>query len=432
MFHMGWFVAQSYGVHGWNQPWAGSIENEWTKPDLYVDLGRSLERAGFDYIMLEDGSLMPDSYKSTPEWFLRTAWMVPKNDPMPLVPVIAQATSRIGIVATLTTSFYPPFIAARLAATLDHITNGRVGLNIVTAHNDRAAQNFGLDKHYEHDLRYEMADEWMDVVNRLWTSWEDGAVVADRASGIFADFKKVKPIDFAGRFYKSRGPLNTYPGPQGRPVICQAGGSPAGRSFAAKHADTILARFRTIETAKAFRDDIHRLMVEHGRKPSDCKVLFMMSAVLDETDEGAQERHAQQKKAAASQMEYKLAFMSYASGIDFAKFDLDQPIPEIKTNAAQASTNALTKAAGPQKTLRQIVTDTASGGFDYVGSPDTVSARMGETMDAIGGDGFLVSHVLTRRIVAEFADGLAPALKQRGLIRSSYRHERFRDNLLEF
>ncbi len=431
MFHMGWFVAYGFGVHGWNQPWSGNIASEWMKPDLYVDLGRSLERAGFDYIMLEDGSLMPDSYKGTPEWFLQAAWMVPKNDPMPLVPLIAQATSRIGIVATLTTSFYPPFIAARLATTLDHITEGRVGLNIVTAHNDRAAQNFGLDKHYEHDLRYEMADEWMDVVNKLWASWEDGAVLADRARGVFADFRKVNPIDFAGRFYKSRGPLNTYPGPQGRPVICQAGGSPAGRSFAAKHADTILARFRTVETAKAFRDDIHKLMIAHGRKPTDCKVLFMMSAVIDETDEGARERHAQQKKGAASQMDYKLAFMSYTSGVDFSTFDLDQPIPDIKTNAAQASTDALTKAAG-RKTLRQIVTDTASGGFDYVGSPDTVAAQMEDTMNAIGGDGFLVSHVLTRRCVAEFADGLAPALKQRKLIRTAYAHERFRDNLLAF
>jgi FMN-dependent oxidoreductase (nitrilotriacetate monooxygenase family) len=431
MFHMGWFVAGGYGVHGWNQPWSGSIGADWMKPDLYVDLGRSLERACFDYIMLEDGQLVPDSYKSSPEWFLRTAWMVPKNDPMPLVPLIGQATSRIGIVATMTTSFYPPFIAARLSATLDHLTGGRVGLNIVTAHNDRSAQNFGLDKHYEHDLRYEMADEWMDVVYKLWDSWEKDAVRADQATGVFADSAGVHTIDFVGRFYKSRGPLNTYAGPQGRPVICQAGGSPAGRKFATKHADTILARFRTVETAKAFRDDIHRHMIANNRDPSDCKVLFMMSAVLDETDEGAQDRRRQMAKAAASQMDYKLAFMSYASGIDFSKFDLDQPIPEIKTNAAQASTAALTKAAG-KKTLREIVTDVATGGFDYVGSPDTVAAQMGETMGAIGGDGFLVSHVLTRRSVAEVADGLAPALKRRNLVRSGYGRERFRDNLLEF
>lgn len=431
MFHMSWFVAQGYGVQGWGQPWSGSIGSEWMKPDLYVDLGRSLERAGFDYIMLEDGVLVPDSYKSSPEWFLSKAWMVPKNDPMPLVPLIAQATSRIGIVATITTSFYPPFIAARLGATLDHISGGRLGFNIVTAHNDRSAQNFGLDKHYEHDLRYEMADEWMDVVYKLWDSWGEGAVRADEISGVFADASKVNPIDHAGRFYKSRGPLNTYAGPQGRPVICQAGGSPAGRSFAAKYADTILGRFRTVDAAKAFRDDIHKHMIGHGRKPSDCKVMFMMSAVMAESDDQAEERLAYQKKTAASQMEYKLAFMSYASGVDFSKFDLDQPVPEVKTNAAQATTAALTSAAG-KKTLREIVMDTASGGFDFVGSPDTVAAKMGETMQAIGGDGFLVSNALTRRSIAEFADGLAPALKRRGLIRSSYHHERFRDNLLEF
>ena len=432
MFHMGWFIAQGFGVHGWNQPWSGTIGTEWSKPDLYIDLARAIERAGFDYLMLEDGSLVPDSYGGTPEWFMRNAWMVPKNDPMPLVPLIGQATRYLGIVATMTTSFYPPFIGARLAATLDHLTEGRVGLNIVTAHNDRAAQNFGLDQHYEHDLRYEMADEWMEVAYKLWGSWAEGAVVRDEISGVFADYTKVNPIDHAGRFFKSRGPLNTLAGPQGRPVICQAGGSPAGRSFAARHADTILARFRSIDSARAFREDIHRLAIDHGRDPAQIKILYMMSAVIDETDEGAMNRLDQIRKGAARQAEYKLAFMSYASGKDFSKFDLDQPVPEIKTNAAQASTAALTRAAGAQKTLREIAMETASGGFDYVGAPDTVAAQMGETMSAIGGDGFLVSHTLNRRTIAEFTDGLAPALRRRGLIRGTYSFSRFRDNLLEF
>ena len=432
MFHMGWFIAQGFGVHAWNLPWSGSIGRDWAKPDLYIDLARAIERAGFDYLMLEDGSLVPDSFGGTPEWFMRHAWMVPKNDPMPLVPLIGQATRHLGIVATLTTSFYPPFIGARLAATLDHLTEGRVGLNIVTAHNDRAAQNFGLDRHHEHDLRYEMADEWMAVADKLWASWAEGAIVDNPSAGMFADFSKVQPIDHAGRFYKVRGPLNTCAGPQGRPVICQAGGSPAGRSFAARHADTILARFRSIAAAKEFRADIHRLALGHGRRPSDIKILYMMSAVIDETNEGAQARLEQVKRSAEKNAEYKLAFMSYASGVDFSKFDLDQPLPEIRTNAAQASTAALTRAAGAQKTLREIAMETASGGFDYVGSPDTVAAQMGETMAEIGGDGFLVSHPLTRKVIAEFTDGLAPALQRRGLIRSAYAHTRFRDNLLEF
>jgi alkanesulfonate monooxygenase SsuD/methylene tetrahydromethanopterin reductase-like flavin-dependent oxidoreductase (luciferase family) len=177
--------------------------------------------------------------------------------------------------------------------TLDHLTGGRVGLNLVTAHNDRTAQNFGLDRHYEHDLRYEMADEWMEVVNRLWESWKPGAIVADPETGMFADHTKVHPIEFEGRFYKCRGPLNTAPGPQRRPVICQAGGSPAGRAFAAKHAETIIAKARAIAAAKRYRDDIHARMTTHGRQPAQCKILFGTSIVLGETmDEARRERRA--------------------------------------------------------------------------------------------------------------------------------------------
>jgi alkanesulfonate monooxygenase SsuD/methylene tetrahydromethanopterin reductase-like flavin-dependent oxidoreductase (luciferase family) len=172
---------------------------------------------------------------------------------MPFVPLLGGETRGLGIVATMTTGFYPPYLAARLAATLDHLTQGRVGLNVVTAPNDRIAQNFGLDQHYEHDLRYEMADEWMQVVDLLWKLWAPGAVVGDRAAGIFADHTKVTPIEFVGNYYRSGGPLNMPPGQQGRPVICQAGGSSAGKAFAARHADTVIARARNTADAKAYR-----------------------------------------------------------------------------------------------------------------------------------------------------------------------------------
>ncbi|RAI04270.1 FMNH2-dependent monooxygenase [Acuticoccus sediminis] len=430
MLHMAWFVGQGYSVHGWQAPWSGRIDLEWMRPDIYLDLARALDRAGFDYIMLEDGLLMPDSYGGTPEWFLKNAWMVPKADPMALVPLIGQATTRIGIVATMTTSFTPPFTAARLGATLDHLTDGRFGFNIVTAHNERSAQNFGLDEHYEHDLRYEMADEWMDVVDALWSSWEDGAIVADADGGTFADVTKVHPIDHAGRFYKCRGPLNVAPGPQRRPVICQAGGSPAGRGFASRHADTILARYRDADAAKAFRDDIRARMAAHGRDPDDCKILYLMTATLAETDDLARARFAHQGEEVAANFEHKLAFMSYASGKDFSKLDLDAPLPEIRTNAAQASTKALT--AGSGKTLREIASENASGGFDFVGSPDTVAAQMEETARAIGGDGFLISNPLTRHAVAEVADGLAPALARRGLLPAAMPARTLRQRLRAF
>ena len=431
MLHFGWFVGRGYSPHAWNQPRSGAIASDWMEPDLYLDLARALDRACFDYLVIEDGSFIADAFQGSPEWYLRNAYSVPKSDPMPLVPLLGQATAHLGIVATMTTAFYPPFLAARLGATLDQLTHGRVGLNLVTAHNDRSAQNYGLDKHYEHDLRYEMADEWMEVVNRLWESWEPGAIVADPETGMFADHAKIHPIDFEGRFYKCRGPLNTAPGPQRRPVICQAGGSPAGRAFAAKHAETIIAKARGGAAAKRYRDDIHTRMTTRARQPDQCKILFGTSIVLGETMDEARERKARHTAALADTMDVRLAGMSYLTGIDFSKFSLDEPLPEIETNASRASFAAYLSGDG-SRTLREMLLDPGSGGIDFVGTADGVAAEMSETMQEIGGDGFLVTDPVTRRAISEITDGLAPALKRRGLLRSSYSHKRFRDNLLEF
>ena len=434
MFHFGWFIGRGYSPHAWNQPWSGSIGSDWMEADLYVDLARAMDRACFDYLMIEDGSFIADAFQGSPEWYLRHAYSVPKSDPVPLVPILGQATSHLGIIATITTAFYPPYLAylaARLGATLDHLTHGRVGLNLVTAHNDRSAQNYGLDRHYEHDMRYEMADEWMEIANRLWASWEPGAIVADPDTDVFADHTKIRPIDFEGRFYKSRGPLNTAPGPQRRPVICQAGGSPAGRAFAARHADTIVAKSRDISAAKRYRDDIRVRMAPHGRNPDDCKVMFCTSIVLGETADEARQRKARYTAALADNMNVRLAGMSYLTGIDFSKFDLDEPLPEIETNASRASFAAYLSGDG-SRTLREMLLDPGSGGIDFVGTPDSVAAEIGETLQEIGGDGFVVADPLTRRAVCEITDGLAPALKRRRLMRSAYGHKCFRDNLLAF
>ena len=431
MFHLGWFVGAGYSVHGWNQPWSASIGTDWMQPDLYIDLARALERACFDYMIIEDGSFVADAYKGSPEWYLHHAYSVPKSDPVPLVPLLGYVTKHLGIIPTVTTSFYPPFLAARLGATLDHLTQGRVGLNIVTAHNDRAAQNFGLDRHYEHDLRYEMADEWMQVVNQLWTSWQPGAILADQQTGVFADHTKIHPIHFDGRFYKCRGPLNTAPGPQGRPVICQAGGSPAGIAFAAKHADTVIAKVRGAAAARSFRQRMTEQMALIGRPPDACKVLFATSVVIGDTMDEAQEKRARMTASLADAMETKLAGMSYLSMVDFSRYDLDAPLPEITTNASRASFAAYLSGDG-RKTLRQMLLDPSGGGLDFVGTPDSIAAEMGAVMQDVGGDGILFQDPLTRKTVVEITDGLIPALKKRGLTRSAYQHLHFRDNLLDF
>src|SRR3984893_14095695 len=289
--HLAWFIGRGCSVHGWNQPWSSLVGPEWTNPDIYLDLVRALDRACFDYVVIEDGSFVPDAFRGSSEWYLRNASTVQKMDPMPLVPLLAQASRRLGIVATMTTAFYPPYLAARLGATLDHLTHGRVGLNLVTAHNDRSAQNFGLPQHHEHDLRYKMADEWIDIVRQLWQSWPTDAIKADVETGTFTDGANIRPIDFHGEYFHCRGPLNMPAGPQGGVVICQAGGSSAGKAFGVRNADTVIARSRGPEGAKACRDDVHRSMALHGRSSDRCKILFSTSIVLGETQDEAQEKN---------------------------------------------------------------------------------------------------------------------------------------------
>src|ERR1700712_2434180 len=201
-FHLGWFLGGGFGVHAWRDTWSGDVGQSWMKPDLIVDLARSMERACFDYLLLEDSVFVPDDWGSSPDLYLKAGMRVPKQDPLPLVPLVAQATSRVGIVPTISTSFYPPYLLARLMATLDHLSDGRVGCNLVTSTAARAAQNFGLDEHIEHDTRYEMADEFVEVVRKLWDSWEPDAVRADAEAGVFVDPEKVHVIDHDGKFYR--------------------------------------------------------------------------------------------------------------------------------------------------------------------------------------------------------------------------------------
>src|SRR5258707_12322614 len=170
-FHLGWFMNNTYGVHGWNQPWGGADGYDWTQPDLHIEMAKALERARFDFLLMEDSLFVPDNYGGSMGFYLARALRAPKNDPVPLVPLIAQATTHLGIVPTISTSFYPPFLLARLIATLDLMPKGRVGCNFATSTAERAAQTFGLASDLEHDLRYEMADEFVDVVSQLGSPW---------------------------------------------------------------------------------------------------------------------------------------------------------------------------------------------------------------------------------------------------------------------
>lgn len=432
-FHLGWFY-QGSSVQAWNEPWTGAIGRDWRKPDLVVDMARALERACFDYLLIEDSSYVGESYGSSRDIYLRAALSVPRQDPSVVATILTQATSRLGIVPTFSTFAYPPYLLARLMASLDQVSAGRAGWNMVTGSSDMAARNFGLPGLPEHDLRYDMADEYMQVVNALWGSWEPGAILADAETGAFADPARVHTIDFEGRYFKSRGPLNSGPPVQSRPVIAQAGGSPRGRQFASLHADTIVAAVKGVDGMRAYRDDLRARAVAQGRDPDGIKLLFLVAPILGETEEEAQAQKRRRAEWAVRRIDERLAHFSKITSIDFAALDLDKPVGELTTNGHQQSLAEFLKRAG-KRTLRETMSDYDSTvqSVELVGTPDAVAAQMGEVMAAVGGDGFLFSLPnVSRRSVAEVADGLVPALQRRGLVRTQYEHATFRDNLLAF
>src|SRR5580704_10272023 len=433
-FHLAWFL-QGSSAQAWGEEWTGNVGTSWMVPELFLDLARTLERACFDYVLIEDSSYVGESYGGSPAIYLENAIAVPRQDPSVVAALMSQATSRIGIVPTFGTYSHHPYLLARMIASLDQVSSGRIGWNAVTGSSDFAAMNYGLPGLPEHDARYDMADEYMAAVRALWGSWEPGAIVADRASGVFIDPTKVHHVNFEGKYFKTRGPLNSGPCPQGQPVIAQAGGSPRGRQFASRYADTIVAHTKGIAAMKAYRDDVRTRMMGHGRDPDTCKVLFLVAPIIGETEAEAQEKKQQRAARAEATIPDRLAHLGKVTNIDFGRFDIDKPLPDdVTTNGHQQTLDEFRrKAAG--RSIRETMADhnATELSVELVGTPDSMAARMGEIMEEVGGDGFLFSMPdVNRRTLAEVEDGLVPALQARGLVRAAYAHTQFRDNLLEF
>jgi len=434
-FHLGWFLHGS-SVQAWGEPWTGAIGRDWRVPELFCDMARALERACFDYLLIEDSSYIGESFGGSREIYLRNGLSVPRQDPSVIATLMVAATSRIGIVPTLSTFAYPPYLLARLVASLDQVSNGRIGWNMVTGSSDFAAMNYGLPGMPEHDLRYDMADEYMAAVNALWDSWEPGAILADTDSGVLVDHTKVHAVNFEGKWFKTRGPLNSGPCVQGRPVIAQAGGSARGRRFAAQHADTIVASVKGVAGMRAYRDDVRAHAIAVGRNPDDIKVLFTVAPELGDTMEEATLRHRQRLARAEAQVPNLLAHFGKITNIDFGQYDLDTPVDQLDlwTNGHQQLLDEFRRFAG-KRSLRQAMFAYRGnpGSIELIGTPDAVASQMAEAMEEAGGDGFLLSlGNVSRRAIAEVADGLVPALQARGLVRRAYEFTQFRDNLRAF
>jgi FMN-dependent oxidoreductase (nitrilotriacetate monooxygenase family) len=428
-FHLGWFYSKGFGPKAWKHEWAGSAVDRFTKPDMAVDLARAMERAGFDYIMIEDSSNVPYTFQGSHDAYLRHSVDTPKLDPTVLAPFLTAATKNLGVVVTCSTTEYQPFMLARKFNALDHVSDGRIGWNVVTGSNDGGAQNYGRDKQFPHDERYDMADEFMDVCYGLWNGWDDDALVLDLEQGIFADGSKVHPIHHNGKYYKVRGPLSAPPSPQRSPVICQAGGSDRGKRFAAQWAETIICAPRGIEAMKAYRKDVRARAADAGRDPDSVKLLFLISPIVDESTEIAQARRQARYDVAERETEFGLAALSRSSGIDFSAFDLDAPVPHLESNGHQSMVRQI-----EGKILRDVLRyHRTLETIPLTGTASSVAAEMDEIMQEVGGDGFLlVESYFSRRYVTEICDGLVPELQKRGLTRKKYEFEHFRDNLMAF
>ncbi|WP_158746598.1 NtaA/DmoA family FMN-dependent monooxygenase [Acidisphaera sp. L21] len=428
-FHLSWFLSQGYGPKGWRGQWPGSDVARWMMPDLFLDLARGMERACFDYMIIEDSSMVPYQYKGSHDTYLQYAASTPKLDPAVLVTHLAQVTKHLGLIPTLSTSEYPPFLLARLVNTLDHTTEGRVGWNCVTSSNDGAAQNYGHDTQYPHEERYDRAEEFADLVTKLWDAWEPDAVVLDPKTPMFADGSKVHAVNHEGKYFKCRGPLNAPRSPQGRPVICQAGGSPRGQLFASRWADTIITDASNVAEMKQYRADVRARAAAAGRNPDHVKVLFLAQPLVDTTMEAARERRRLAREDANGHLDMQLSTMSRLTNIDFSQFALDEPLPELFTNGHKSS---LAKWIG--KTPREVaLAQSTKAGIDFTGTVDHVAGMMQDIMEEVGGDGFLFFNgTFDRRYIIEICDGLVPELQRRGLTRTEYTHKTFKENLMAF
>ncbi|KAA0114624.1 NtaA/DmoA family FMN-dependent monooxygenase [Mycolicibacterium sp. P9-22] len=427
-FHLGYFTKFGAPAWGLDSEENKTIGADWPDGSYHIELARRLEAAKFDFILFEDTLTIAETYGSSMEMDLKHAVYSPKHDPMPLLALMAQATEHIGVISTASTTAYPPFLLARLFSTLDSLSRGRVGWNVVTSSEKNMALNFGLDALPPHATRYDAADEYLELATKLWESWEEGALVADPATGVYVDHNKVHAVDFEGKFHKSRGPLNTVRSPQVKPVICQAGASSRGRAFAAKYAEVIVGLAADgVEEMKAFRDDVRARMVGYGRNPDDCKIVYLTPVHFTGPT-------VQPRAHSDAAFEYSIVMAATAMDVDFSKYDLDGPVDQSMEAGGHTSAMDYIKGQGLQgKTLREALDfGNNTSGLDLSGTPEVIAEQMVDAMNEVGGDGFLIEGGGLASHVGTLTDELIPALQKVGAVRDQYKGGTLRDVLHEF
>tara|TARA_R110002073_G_scaffold226630_3_gene387434 strand:- start:294 stop:1607 length:1314 start_codon:yes stop_codon:yes gene_type:complete len=409
----------------------------WRYPGAYADANfnfahyqqfiATLERGCFDAFFMADHLAV----MNMPEAALKRSATVTSFDPMTLLPALAVTTKHIGLIATASTTYNDPYHIARKFASLDHISNGRAGWNVVTSVNPQEAKNFGFEDHMQHDDRYQRAREFYDVVTGLWDSWDDDAFIRDQASGIYFDPAKLHVLDHHGEYLDVRGPLNVARPLQGWPVIVQAGASDAGRALAAATAEVVFGGANNLDDARAYYDDIKTRMAAVGRAPEALKILPGAFVVV-----GDSRAHAEEMKARLDSLVHPdsgIATLSVLLGTDASDFALDAPLPPLAaSNASQSGQQKLIAMAERDKLTVGQLAQYVGGSFsslEIVGTATDIADQMENWFKNGGCDGFNVMFPFLPAGLDRFVDEVIPELQRRGLFRTHYAGTTLRENL---
>ncbi|MBB6731660.1 LLM class flavin-dependent oxidoreductase [Cohnella zeiphila] len=414
-------------IHG-----VGGNISAWRHPDIpsdasvsfpfYVRAAQKAEEGLFDLAFIADGLYINE--KSIPHFLNRF-------EPITILSALAAATTKIGLVGTLSTSYSEPFTVARQFGSLDMISGGRAGWNVVTSPLEGSARNYGRTEHPSHDERYRIAEEYLKVTKGLWDSWEDDAFVRDKESGVFFDPAKMHRLNHKGTYFSVEGPLNIARSKQGQPVIFQAGSSESGKNLAAKEADAVFTGHESIEEAKAFYSDVKNRTVAYGRSRDDIVILPGIGPIIGSTEEEAERKYEEIANLVSidKALDYLGRFFEHH---DFSQYPLDEPFPDIGdlgSNSFRSGTDKIKRTAKEQGlTLRQVALRSATPRGPFVGTPEKIADLIQRWHEEEAADGFIV-HSAFPRGLDDFVEQVVPILQRRGIYRTEYESDTLRGNL---
>ncbi|KAF0815142.1 Nitrilotriacetate monooxygenase component A [Andreprevotia sp. IGB-42] len=426
---LGAFIqATGHHIAAWRHP--GSQADSGVNIDHYQQVAQTAERGKFDLVFLADS---PGVWERGDSEAFGRQGRVAVFEPVTLFSALSATTRHIGFVSTASTTYEEPYTLARKFASLDHISKGRAAWNVVTTGNESAAGNFGKEEHLAHSLRYERAEEFLDVVKGLWDSFDDDAFQRNKESGVYFDTQKVHKLNYKGKYFSVTGPLNISRPPQGYPVIVQAGASDAGRELAARTAEVIFTAWQTLEEAQAFYSDIKGRLAKYGRHADELKIMPGLSPVIGRTQEEADAKFRQLQDLIHPSVGYGI-LQRFFPGVDLSQYDLDGPPPPFaeSTNGNTSRLALVTELAQRDKlTLRQLYERLAGarGHRVVVGTPEKVADEIQLWFENGAADGFNIMPPILPESLDTFVELVIPILQQRGLFRTEYEGATLRENL---